>query len=292
MTVTRLLCHIRLAFPISIILIAGAMSLPAQDPADFFRGNCTSCHTIGGGRLTGPDLKDVTQKKDRAWLVQFLQSPQAMMDKGDPYALQLREEARGVVMPTINGMTPALAEQLLSMIEAESKLPKSRFAGAQISDRPFTQRDIEIGKALFTGHKRLAGGGPPCITCHTFKGVGGLGGGRLGPDLSKVYERLQGRKAMGAWLFAPATPTMNLVFKDAALKPDEEILPLLALFESTARAGGEDNSSTLAGFFAIGFVVALLFLALAAAVWKARFRAVRAPLVERSARKVLMGGRS
>lgn len=161
MTFKLLLHRIGPAFYIPLIFIAGPIVAHAQEAVDFFRGNCTSCHTIGGGRLTGPDLKDVTQKKDRAWLVQFLQSPQAMIDKGDPYALKLKEEARDVVMPNINGMTPALAELLLTMIEAESKLPKSQFAGLQISDRPFTQHDIELGKALFMGDKRLANGGRP-----------------------------------------------------------------------------------------------------------------------------------
>ncbi len=290
MTLKRLLHHIGPAFPITMILAAGPMALHAQEAVDFFRDNCTSCHTIGGGRLTGPDLKNVTQRKDRAWLVQFLQSPQAMIDKGDGYALKLKQEARDVVMPTINGMSPARAELLLSMIETESKLPKSQFVGLQISDRPFTQQDVELGKALFMGHKKLANGGPPCVTCHTFNGVEGFGGGRLGPDLSKAYERLQGRKAMGAWLYAPATPTMNPTFKKAALKADEEILPLLALFESTARAGGEDDRTGMAGFFAAGFVMAVLCLGLFAVTWKARFRGVRDPLVELSARKVL-GGR-
>jgi mono/diheme cytochrome c family protein len=291
MNIKRRLHRIGRAFPIAIILAAGPMALQAQEAVDFFRENCTSCHTIGGGRLTGPDLKNVTQRKDRAWLVQFLQSPQAMIDKGDGYALKLKQEARDVVMPTITGMSTARAELLLSMIEAESKLPKSQFAGLQISDRPFTQQDVELGKALFLGHKKLANGGPPCFTCHTFKGAEGFGGGRLGPDLSKAYERLQGRKAMGAWLYAPATPTMSTTFKKAALKADEEILPLLALFENTARGGGEDDRTGLAGFFFAGFVVAVLCLGLFAVIWKARFRAVRDPLVQVSARKVL-GGRS
>ncbi|MDE3167633.1 MAG: cytochrome c [Acidobacteriota bacterium] len=291
MKIKRLLHHIRPVVCLPVIVAAGTVALQAQEAVDFFRQNCTSCHTIGGGRLTGPDLKNVTQQKDRAWLVQFLQSPQAMMDKGDPYALKLKQEARDVVMPTINGMTPARAELLLSMIEAESKLPKSQFVGLQISDRPFTARDVEIGRELFMGRRRLANGGPPCITCHTFNGSDGFGGGRLGPDLSKAYERLGGRKAMGAWLFAPATPTMSLTFQTTPFKADEEILPLLALFENTARAGGEDDRTGTAGFFAAGFVVAVLCLGLFAAIWHARFRAVRNPLVESSARKVL-GGRS
>lgn len=291
MSIERLLPRIRPTFPITLIIVAGSMAAQAQEATDFFRENCTSCHTIGGGRLTGPDLKNVTQRKDRAWLVQFLQSPQAMIDRGDGYALKLKQESRDVVMPTINGMSTARAELLLSMIEAESKLPKSQFVGLQISDRPFTAQDVELGKALFMGHRKLANGGPPCVTCHTFNGADGFGGGRLGPDLSKAYERLQGRKAMGAWLYAPATPTMNPTFKKAALKADEEILPLLALFESTARAGGEDDRTGIAGFFASGFVLAVVCLALFAAIWQARFRAVRDPLVKISARKVL-GGRS
>lgn len=291
MTIKRLLHPIALAFPIIMILAASAMATYAQETVDYFRDNCASCHTIGGGRLTGPDLKDVTQRKDRPWLVQFLQSPQAMIDKGDGYALKLKQESRDVVMPTINGMSPARAELLLSMIEAESKLAKSQFVGLQISNRPFTQQDVELGEAIFMGHQKLANGGPPCVICHTFNGTAGFGGGRLGPDLARAYERLQGRKAMGAWLYAPATPVMNRTFKKAVLKADEEILPLLALFESTARAGGEDDRTGLAGFFGAGFVVAMALLGLFAVIWNARFRAVRDPLVEMSARKVL-GGRS
>ena len=106
-------------------LLLAAESAPAQQPStDFFKQNCISCHTIGGGRLAGPDLKNVTQRKDRAWLVQYLQNPKAMMDSGDPYALQLQQEARGVVMPTVAGMSPAQAQLLLDMIEAESKLER------------------------------------------------------------------------------------------------------------------------------------------------------------------------
>src|SRR6266581_3714767 len=86
----------------------------AQEAEDFFRQNCVSCHTVGGGRLTGPDLKDITQRKEREWLVEFLQGPQAMMDKGDPYALKLQQEARGVVMPTISGISKDRAQALLT----------------------------------------------------------------------------------------------------------------------------------------------------------------------------------
>ena len=105
-----------------------------------------------------------------------------------------------------------------------------------------------------------------------------LGGGRLGPDLTRVYERLSGRKTLAAWLAAPATPTMGAVFKNHALTP-EEILPLVAVFEQGARNGGEDDSSALITFLLFGLGGAVAGLVVFDTAWKRRFRAVRAPLV-------------
>ena len=59
-----------------------------------------------------------------------------------------------------------------------------------------------------------------------------LGGGRLGPDLTNVYERLKGRAALSAWLMAPGTETMQPIFKNHPLSA-EEIHALVAYFEST-----------------------------------------------------------
>ncbi|MBI1790387.1 MAG: cytochrome c [Acidobacteria bacterium] len=250
----------------------------AQEAAEFFRQNCVSCHTIGGGRLTGPDLKDVGQRKDPAWLTRFLMNPQGMINSGDAYALQLQQQARGVVMPTVQGMNKARAEALLGLIEAESKLEKSQFIGLQISDRPFTGEDIEQGRRMFRGTRKLLNGGPPCISCHTMKDLGGLGGGRLAPDLTRVFERLEGRKNLASWLFAPATPTMQPIFRKHPLDANEALL-LVALFEDSAKRGGQDDSVALLNFFFLALGGAVIGLAACDAAWKRRFRAVRRPLV-------------
>lgn len=250
----------------------------AQETADFFRQNCASCHTIGGGRLTGPDLKDITGKKDRDWLVPFILNPKAVIDSGDSHAQDLFKEARGVIMPTIFGMTAERAEALLKLIEAESKLEKSQFVGLQISDRPFTAEEVDWGRELFLGLRRSATGAPACISCHTLNGLDQLGGGRLGPDLTRVYERMQGRKGLAAWLLAPATPTMLPVFKAHPLQP-EEIIPLVAYLEETAKLGGEDDSVAPLNFFLLGLGGTVMGLVAFDVLWKKRFRAVRRPLV-------------
>lgn len=267
-------------------LLAGGLTLQlalpapgqAQQPADFFKQNCMSCHTVGGGRLVGPDLKDVTQRKDRAWLVKFLQNPKALIDSGDPYAVQLQQEARGVVMPTLPGITPDLAGNLLSFIEAESKSPTSQAAGPAVSDRPFTPADVAAGRDLFLGRRPLIGGGPACVSCHTLGTLGGLGGGRLGPDLTRVYERLGGRTGVAQWLSAPGTPTMQSLFRRKPLTP-EEILPLLAMIEDAAGKGQPAPAGPPLNFLLVGFGGMVLGLVGLQMVWRARFRAVRRPLV-------------
>jgi mono/diheme cytochrome c family protein len=267
-------------------LLVGMLSNVAnaqQEASAFFKQNCTSCHTIGGGRLTGPDLKDLTARKDRAWFVQFLQSPKSMIESGDPYALKLQQEARGVVMPNIAGMNQQQAQALLDMITAESKLPRSQFAGMQISDRPLTAQDIAKGRLVFLGEQQLSGGGPACISCHTVKGLTLLGGGRLGPDLTRVYERLQGRKGLAAWLSPPVSPTMTPVFKNRAMQPDE-ILSLVALFEDSAKKGGQDDTTSLLNFFLLGLGGMVLCLISLDTLWKTRFRGVRRSMVHKNDR--------
>lgn len=271
-------------FAVAVFLLALSVVIGrAQEAADYFRQHCFSCHTIGGGNLTGPDLKNVTERQDREWLTRFVLNPRAAIESGDPYAQDLLQNARGVVMPTIAGMTPERAGSLLDLIEAESLLEESQFKGLQISDRPFTPQDIGLGRQLFAGEKRLINRGPACLACHTTKGMTGLSGGKLGPDLSRVFERLGGRRNLGAWFAMPPTPTMQPLFSNHPLDA-EEVLPLIAFFEDTARQGGDDQSVAVLNFFFLGLGGTVIVLFAFDAIWKRRFRGVRAPLVERSGR--------
>ncbi|MHB9078459.1 MAG: cytochrome c [Pirellulaceae bacterium] len=252
-----------------------------QETAQFFRQNCASCHSIGGGRLTGPDLKDVVERQNRDWLINFIQNPATVLASGDAYAMKLKEEARGAVMPTIPGMTRSRAEALLELIDNESALEESQFKGIVVSTEPFSKQDVALGRQIVLGRNRLASGGPACIGCHSIRGNGALGGGRLGPDLSRVYERLGGdspRRNLTAWLTAPATPTMAAVFRSHPLA-GEEIQALVAFFESSARSGGEEDASGSLAYLLVGVIVAVIGLIAMDAIWRGRLRGVRRALV-------------
>lgn len=268
----------RAIVPLLLLLGMGQGAALAQDRVDDFRLNCTSCHTIGGGRLVGPDLLGVTERKDRAWLTRFIVDPQGVIDSGDAYALKLLEEARGVKMTGVPGMTNDRAMNLLDLIETESALEKSQFAGIKLSDRPFTAADIAAGRQVFLGTNRLANRGPACVSCHSVNGIGVLAGGKLGPDLNAVYERLNGRKGLATWLSAPPTPIMQSVFGNHPLDEDE-ILPLVAFFADKAVAPPESGQAATLIFILLGMAGTAAALVLFDVVWRNRFTAVRRTLV-------------
>ena len=253
---------------------------PSEETIQFFKVNCFSCHTIGGGALTGPDLKGLHERRDREWVVRFVRDPKAVLDSGDPYASALASEFRGVVMPTLPGIDATLAGKLYDLIQLESGLEKSRFEGVQVSDRPLNAADVEKGRALFQGSKAFTAGAPACISCHAIAGIGGLGGGKLGPDLTAAYSRLEGRKALVAWLAAPPSPVMQPLFTGHELNEDE-ILAVVALLKDAAGRGEREADSTSLTFILLGIGVCAALLVVFDLAWRNRFRAVRRPLVAR-----------
>jgi cytochrome c2 len=266
--------------------VAAAPAAAAQDPPSeesirFFKLNCTSCHTIGGGRLTGPDLKDVSTRAERDWLVGFMLDPKGTIDSGDPYGQKLLLDSRGVYMTPVPGMTRELAGKLLDLIAAESALDESQFAGLELSDRPLTDADSARGRKLFEGTQAIASGSPACVSCHSVEGLSAFGGGRLGPDLTSAYARLEGRKALGAWLASPPSAVMQPLFLTHPLE-SEEILALIAFLKESAETGVTEAKSSMLEFVLSGIGLAALLMVLFDVLWRDRFRGVRRLLVARN----------
>lgn len=269
---------------LAALVLVGLIGLPeagvAQDTPEYFQQNCMNCHTIGGGALTGPDLKDVAKRQpDREWLIRFMMDPNAMIAGGDPYMKKILAASRGIPMPKIASLDRARAEKLLDLIEAESALEESQFKGSPISMEPFTDADRRHGREIFVGHQSLENGGAACIACHNIQGINALGGGRLGPDLTKIFEKYNTRVVLSTWLKTPATETMEPIFKAHPLKA-EEIHALVAYFESTAAEPVADASVNRVAFLLFGLCGAAVILFAFDVIWKRRFHAVRRPLVE------------
>ncbi len=91
----------------------------AEDAKNF--GQCKACHTIGGGKLVGPDLKGVTERRDEAWLIKFIKNSQALVKAGDETAVKLFEENNKIPMPSHN-LTDDQIRGILKYIKAGGKI--------------------------------------------------------------------------------------------------------------------------------------------------------------------------
>jgi protein SCO1 len=89
-----------------------------------FRSRCAACHTIGKGDAVGPDLANVTQRRDHAWLARYVMTPDAVLASGDPIAKALFARYRSVRMPNLD-LRPEEVALLLPYIEQQSRLVKS-----------------------------------------------------------------------------------------------------------------------------------------------------------------------
>ncbi len=83
-----------------LLFIYNISSTAQKTPEENFK-TCAACHSIGKGRLVGPDLKGITEKFEEEWLIKFIQSSQTMVKNGDERAVKIFEEFK-IPMPDNN----------------------------------------------------------------------------------------------------------------------------------------------------------------------------------------------
>lgn len=108
-------------FLVEFVFMPGTLTpVRAQDdPAALFQV-CAACHTIGKGKLVGPDLQGVTERREEAWLIRFIRNSQLIIQEGDPVAVRLFEEHSKIPMPP-NDLTDDQIRSLLNYIETTGK---------------------------------------------------------------------------------------------------------------------------------------------------------------------------
>jgi nitrite reductase (NO-forming) len=104
------------AAPEAMPATTGLVDLPG---ARLFKTkNCYTCHSIGKGKMTGPDLKGLFSRRDEAWVRKYIPNPMEMT-KTDPVAMKLKEEFKSQMPNPM--LTAQELDELISYLKEATK---------------------------------------------------------------------------------------------------------------------------------------------------------------------------
>jgi len=179
----------------------------AKTGQGIYQSTCAVCHSIGGGRLVGPDLAGVNDRRTEDWLLKYIKSPQTLIKSGDKTAAHIKE----------TGDSPAAGREAVAP------------PAAQASAAAPTPDEIRLGQDLYEGRVRFANGGPACSACHHVSNDAVIGGGVLARDLTTAFSRI-GKRGVIAIVGNSPFRVMELAYAQSPFT-DDEIHAVVAFLE-------------------------------------------------------------
>lgn len=111
-----------LLLSLAVMLIFSAKSFSQEGDVAagkaLFNANCAACHKLDA-KMTGPALRNVTDRRSNEWLHTWIKDSQAMIKSGDKDAVKLFEENNKAIMPGY----PQLSKQDVDNILAYTAEP-------------------------------------------------------------------------------------------------------------------------------------------------------------------------
>ena len=160
-----------------------------------FKQICAACHSIGSGRLVGPDLANIDLRQSEDWIIKFVKSSQSVIKSGDKYADSLFKAYNQVPMPDQPALSDAQIREVIRYIKTNSPAASSiasvtQSATDSLKTMTSATGNVQRGQDLFVGKIRFANNGPTCNACHNVNLEGFMSGGALAKDLSQSVSRL------------------------------------------------------------------------------------------------------
>lgn len=252
----------------------------AQEGENIFKTSCAACHTIGGGRLVGPDLNGIATLRSEAWLIHWIKASQAMVQSGDKDAIAIFEEYNKIPMPDQN-FSDAEIKGVLEYIQSKSTAQATTTAATATtaanaeSEEPIkssdsaSEQEILLGQHLFEGGTRLVNGGPSCVSCHNLATNRIIPGGMLAKDLTTVFSRMGGDAGITAILNAPPFPAMTEAYKNKSMTKDE-IFAITSFLNSVEKESATQSAIAISPLLKYGFIAFFIWVGIVFLVWSNR----------------------
>ncbi|MEN9487775.1 MAG: Alternative complex protein [Bacteroidota bacterium] len=125
-----------LAFVLSISLSSFAQNAPAATGdavagKALFNANCAACHKLDA-KMTGPALRGIAEKRNRAWLGKWIKDSKSLIASGDADAVKVFEENNKIPMAGFPQLSDADVDNIIAYtseakpVEEAAKLPDAK----------------------------------------------------------------------------------------------------------------------------------------------------------------------
>jgi cytochrome c2 len=97
-SISRILL-LSLAFMLTFTASSFSQEGDAAAGKALFNANCAACHKLDA-KMTGPALRNVTERHSTDWLHSWVKNSQALVKSGDAEAVKIYEEYNKAIMPS------------------------------------------------------------------------------------------------------------------------------------------------------------------------------------------------
>lgn len=175
-----------LIFVTITVFVISVKKLNAQKAGnEIFKESCSACHTVGKGKLIGPDLANVHNHLTLDWFTKFVKSSQSLIKSGDKYADSIFNAYNKMAMPDHTHLSDDQIKSIYDYLKEASGGTEEA-----IPEEEILPGNIERGRELFVGNLRFTNGGASCNSCHNVNITGLITGGALAKDLTQSITRL------------------------------------------------------------------------------------------------------
>lgn len=227
----------------------------AQNGKELFEKNCKACHSIGSGKIVGPDLAGISQRRSQEWFVKFTKDSKSFIESGDKEAKAIFDEYSGMPMSSFD-----FPEQ--DIIAIYTYISEQKTTAASTVETVVAvlalKGNFDKGKDLFTGKQSFENGGPSCMACHV---AGALHGGTIAKDITNSGAMVS--SIMGSLPF----PAMKDSYFERNLN-EQEIADITEFLTQTSKENPPKHVCVMYPAGGVGGF--LLFLLIIGMIWRKR----------------------
>lgn len=243
----------------TLIALAGflfiqAFSCLAQDGELLFKSHCAACHSIGKGKLVGPDLVGISEKRSFDWQVSFIRSSQNLISSGDADAVAIAKEYYNMLMPDFSG-TDEEIKAIIHFLDKSSGLQESVSESVKDTVKIYPG-NIDTGRMYMEGSLTFNNKGASCIACHHVNFTGAKQGGLLAKELTSSYKTSGGDAGLNAIIDNSPFPSMKIAYQNNTITPQE-----IAHITAYLKASSETNTGLTTVLFTDTIIIALFLAA-------------------------------